>query len=51
MRASLAYFLHSGCERCHSILERSVDILLSGDLVPHLDALIEDDLVSLCDFI
>jgi hypothetical protein len=44
-----SYVLHSTGERIVTLLESSVDVVFAGDLVAHLDALIEEDLVGFLD--
>lgn len=45
-----SYILHGACERIVTLLERGVDVVLACHLVAHLDALVEEDLVSFLDF-
>ena len=46
---SESYILHRAGKRIRALLQRSVDVLLPGNLVAHLDALIEEDLVGFLD--
>lgn len=45
-----AYFLHSDGEGVLRVLQSRIHIFFASDLIPHLDALIVEDLVGLLDF-